>query len=61
MIRVPGNSPPKIDAESQVPTTGMDSMIAEAMRRPVPERPSSVADLAAARIDSLPDLVRRSE
>jgi hypothetical protein len=27
----------------------------------LPARPSSVADLAAARIDSLPDLVRRSE
>ena len=41
MIRWPGNSPPKTDAETQVPITGMDSMIAEAMRRPVPDRPSS--------------------
>jgi hypothetical protein len=41
MMIVPGNSPPKIDEVTQEPITGMDSMIAEAIRRPVPERPSS--------------------
>src|ERR1700753_3613094 len=41
MIRWPGNSPQTTDADNHVPTTGIDSMIAEAIRRPVPDSPSS--------------------
>lgn len=35
MMIVPGNSPLKTAAVTQEPITGMDSMIAEAIRRPV--------------------------
>ena len=41
MITSPGNGPPKTRNETQVPTTGIDSMIASAIRRPVPESRSS--------------------
>ena len=41
MISVPGNSEPNTANATQVPTTGMDSMIACAMRSPVPESRSS--------------------
>ena len=41
MISVPGNSPPNSAYAVQVPTTGMDSTIACAIRRPVPDSRSS--------------------
>ena len=34
MISCPGNGPPNTRNETQVPTTGIDSMIASAIRRP---------------------------
>ncbi len=37
----PGNSPPNSAAEAQVPMTGTDRMMADAMRSPVPDSPSS--------------------
>ncbi len=40
-ISVPGNSPPKIAQCIQVPITGIDIVIAEMIRRPVPESRSS--------------------
>ena len=40
-ITSPGNSPPNSDVVTQVPTTGMDSVIALAIRRPVPDSASS--------------------
>ena len=41
MIVVPGNSPPNTTNDTQVPMTGIDSMIASAIRRPVPDSRSS--------------------
>jgi hypothetical protein len=41
MIRLPGNSPPKIAHCIQVPITGGDMMIAEMIRSPVPDSKSS--------------------
>ena len=37
----PGNSPPNSDVVTHEPTTGMDSMMALAIRRPVPDSASS--------------------
>ena len=41
MITWPGNGPPKTVNDTQLPMTGIDFMIASAMRRPVPESRSS--------------------
>ena len=41
MISVPGNLPPKTRKAAQLPITGMDWMIASAIRSPVPESRSS--------------------
>ena len=41
MISVPGNSPPNSSQCVQVPITGTDSVMPEAIRRPVPESRSS--------------------
>ena len=41
MIRSDGYSPPKIRKAIHVPTTGIDSAMEKAIRRPVPERRSS--------------------
>jgi hypothetical protein len=41
MMMSPGNSPLNSDDVTQVPATGMDRTIAEAIRRPVPESASS--------------------
>jgi hypothetical protein len=41
MMTSPGNSPLKIEFASQLPTTGMDRMTPEAIRRLVPDGASS--------------------
>ena len=41
MITSPGNCPPKTRNATHVPMTGIDSMIASAIRRPVPDSRSS--------------------
>ena len=41
MISVPGNLPPKTRNAAQLPITGIDCMIASAIRRPVPDSRSS--------------------
>ena len=41
MISVPGNSPPNSGQCTQVPITGIASVMPDAMRRPVPDSRSS--------------------